>query len=151
MLLQTNLFLGDVEFFQVVDQFLLKAVAVHILDRGLGHEPFDALLGGLDALAFQGGYLVHLGLDEVHMLVEILFEHSPFVAAELVGDGDGLAEVGQGLLPLLVAHFVVACRTVPKVGHRDEAVQKVLVAGTRCQGDASQGIEAFGEQFLVKG
>mgnify|MGYP003298702690 CR=1 FL=1 len=68
--LQAHFLFGDVEFFQIVDEFLFESVGVH-LDGGFGEVAFDALLGGVYAFAFEGGDLVQLGFDEVYMLVEV--------------------------------------------------------------------------------
>ena len=50
--LQAHFLLGDVEFLEVVDEFLLEAVGVDF-DVGVGEVAFDALFGGVDAFALS--------------------------------------------------------------------------------------------------
>ena len=147
--LQAHLLLGDVEFLEVVDEFLLEAVVVDLFDGGVGHVLLDALLGGVDAFALEGGNLAQLLLDEVDVLVEVHLEDAAFVGAELVAEVDGALEGGGGLLPLLVADFVGA-GAVPDIAHGSHGVEDGGMGHVEVVGHVGQGVVAGHEEVAVE-
>ena len=90
VLLEADFLFGDVELLEVVDEFLLEAVGVGLLDGGLGKVFADAFFGRLDALGLVGRNLVEFLFDEVDMLRDVAAQDFALFLAEAVDLCDGL-------------------------------------------------------------
>ena len=150
MFLQADFLLGDVEFFQVVDELLLEAVLIHLLDCCIGQHCAHTLLGGVDALGLVLRYLSQIVLYQVKVLDEVLFQYVPFEEARILKVADGFPDGICQAIPFLVAQ----CRIVvggPDVGLLQHYAEQHLLVGSAAQvvGESHQLVVALACQLVV--
>ena len=122
--LQTDFLLGDVEFLQIVDEFLLKAVLVDLLYCCVAKHRAHTLFGCGDAFGLVLGYFVKILLYQVYVFGKVGLEDFAFVQACAVEVADGIAHFGGKAVPFLFAErrFLVGS---PHFGLAEDDVQKL--------------------------
>ena len=118
-------FLGDVEFFEVVDEFLLEPVGVDFLDGRFAEVAVDAFFGGVDAFGLVLWDAVEFLFYQVDVLDKVFLQYVAFLLAEAVDVGHGVGNGAGNGLPFAVGEVGVL-GGLPYVGYAQDGVEEVM-------------------------